>query len=149
MQRAALALCASAHRIAGRLGGKQRFESRKQLWILRLALGAPTTRGADTLGRTLGQTGFEFTPPAADRAAVQARDLGQQRLPATADALRLECDEPAALLLIKPADQQIDLLMQLSLGMRLMPAASGTRTKVNNRGGYWQLQSLLVQRGEL
>jgi hypothetical protein len=73
-ERTALALCTSAHRITGRLGSKQRFESWKKLRILRLALGASTAGGADTLDQTLNQSSLKFASPAADRAAIKAGD---------------------------------------------------------------------------
>ena len=41
---------------------------------------------------------------------------------------------PEALLLIEPTDQQIDLPVQLPVGMRLRRTASGTRTKVDYGG---------------
>jgi hypothetical protein len=147
MQRTALGFGASAHWIDGRLGSKQRFENRQQLRILRLATGAPTAGGTDVLARTLCQSSLKFTPTGADRSAIQARDPGQQRLPATTDALGLKRNEPATLLLIKPADKQIDLLVQLSVRMRLRLSASGTPALMDKRGRHRQLQSWLVQRG--
>ena len=41
-------------------------------------------------------------------------------------------DEPAALLLIEPAGQQIDLLVENLVRMRLRPATSGARTMVDS-----------------
>jgi hypothetical protein len=85
------------HRIAGRLRSKQYLENRQQLRILCLAFGTSTAQGTDALGRTLSQSGLKIAPPAADRAAIQARDPGQQRLAATTDAPGLECNEPTTL----------------------------------------------------
>jgi hypothetical protein len=67
----------------------------------------------DALGRALRQPGREFPPTAPNGPPVQAGDLRQQRVAAPAKALGFEGHEPAALLLIQAADQQVDVLVKL------------------------------------
>jgi len=137
-QRAALGLGPAAHGIAGRLGGKQRLQRGQQPRILCLSRRPPTSRRTDTPGRALCQPGREFPPAAPNGPSVQAGDLRQQRIPAAAKALGFECHEPAALLLIQASDQQIDVLVNDTIRMRLTIPASRTSTWTNNQRGHRQ-----------
>jgi hypothetical protein len=137
-QRAALGLGPAAHGIAGRLGGKQRLQRGQQPRILCLSRRPPTSRRTDTPGRALCQPGREFPPAAPNGPSVQAGDLRQQRIPAAAEALGFECHEPAALLLIQASDQQIDVLVNDTIRMRLTIPASRTSTRTNNQRGHRQ-----------
>ncbi len=141
MQRTARAFGAPAHRVTGGLRREQRFQSGKKLRVLRLARGTAATRGADALSRALGQAGLEFAAAAPNGAAAQAGDLRQQRLPAPANTPRLKGHEPAALLLIEPADKQVDLLVQHLIGVRLIGPAARARTRVDGGRGHWSLRS--------
>jgi hypothetical protein len=55
-----------------------------------------------------------------------------------AKALGFECHEPAALLLIQASEQQIDVLVNDTIRMRLTIPASRTSTWTNNQRGHRQ-----------
>jgi hypothetical protein len=132
MQRAALGLGASAHRIASRLGDEQCLESWKKLRVLRLARGTAATGCAHALTRAVGQSSIEFAPAPPDGPAVQSRDLSQQLLAAAANTPCLKRNEPTALLLIEPTDEQIDLLVEHLARVWLMHATERAGTRVDS-----------------
>src|SRR3982750_339589 len=144
LQRAALGLGPAPRGIAGGLGGEQRLERGQQRRILRLPRRTPAAGGADALGRALGQFGRELAPTAPNGPSVQAGDPRQQRVPATAEALGFERDEPAALLLIRATDQQTDALVKDAIRVRLDGPASRASAWMD-RGGHRQPSSRLTK----
>src|SRR5262249_44979425 len=91
------------------------------------------TGPADALGGPVAQLGVEFLPAAADGIDVQAGDLRQQGVAAVADVLGLQGGQPAALLLVQAAHQQVDVVVQGPRGVVLPREAGGTGTAVDDR----------------
>jgi len=129
---------------AGGLGGEKRLERGQQRRVLHLPRRTPASGGADALGRALGQSGREFPPTAPNGPSVQAGDLRQPRFAAAAKALGFERDEPAALLLIQAADQQIDALVKGAIHVRLTGPASRASAWME-RGRHRQPSSRLTK----
>ena len=92
-----------------------------------------------TIRWTVCQLGLEFTTASLDGVTIHPRDLREQVLPTVAQALRFERDEPATLLLVQAAGQQVDLPMQRPLGMRRTRAALLTLTAVNRQRSHHSL----------
>src|SRR5207302_1750739 len=78
-----------------------------------LFFGARTTasRQSDMIGRPIAQVIVEFVSVPPDRFRMQAGDLGEPLEASMPQMLRLACCHPAPLLLIQPAQQQIELPM--------------------------------------
>jgi hypothetical protein len=82
------------------------------------------------------QVGVEFFAATADGIDVQAGDQREQGVAAEAGLLRLQGGEPAALLLVEAAHQEIDLVVELAVGVILPALAPGARTAVNRSVGH-------------
>jgi hypothetical protein len=117
LQRTALALGPTAHRIAGRLRAEEIFQRCAEPRILHLPRRSPATLAADALRWAVGQAGGQLTLPTRNGMAVQPGDLGQPLHAAIAEACRLKSGKPAALLLIKAAEKLVDLPVQQQVGM--------------------------------
>jgi hypothetical protein len=74
------------------------------------------------------EVGIEFLAAAADSIDVQAGDGGQQGVAAIAGFLGLQGGQPAALLLVEATHQEVDLVVEPSVGMILPASARGTLT---------------------
>jgi len=85
-----------------------------------------TARPPHPFDRRVGQAGRQFALAAPNRVLVQAGDLRQPLEPAPAEPRGLQRDIPAPLLLLQPANQEVDLLMQLPL--RVLDALLTGRT---------------------
>jgi len=73
---------------------------------------------ADAVRRAVLQAGGEFFPAAADGIDVQAGDQGDTCIAAVAVLVGFEGGEPAALLLIKAAEQEVHAGVPLLVGVR-------------------------------
>jgi hypothetical protein len=65
-------------------------------------------------------------PASADGIDVQAREPGDEPIPAVPEPGRFDGGVPAPLLLIEPAEQQIHLLVDRLIGMVFLAEAVGT-----------------------
>ena len=71
------------------------------------------------------ERGRQFFPPPADRIDVQAREPGDEPVPAVPEPGTLDGGVPAPLLLIEPAVQQIHPLVDRLVGMVFLTEAVG------------------------
>jgi hypothetical protein len=81
----------------------------------------PRTGVADAVGRPAVEPGIEFLAAAADGIDGEAGEEGEQGVAAGADLLGLQGSEPAALLLVEAAHDEVEVGMPLPVGM--IPAA--------------------------
>jgi hypothetical protein len=144
-ERAALRLRTPARGIAGRLGGEQIRERRGEPGVLPLARRAPAALVTDALRRAVGQAGRKLALATRNGVAVQTGDLGKLLHAAMAEACRLKGGKPAALLLIKAAEKQVDLPMQQLVRMRRARAADRTAAFVEIRGSHRYLRSRAME----
>jgi hypothetical protein len=79
----------------------------------------------------LGQVGIEFFAPAADGIDVQTGDAGEKDVAAVPQLLGLEGREPASLLLIQAAEEQIHLGVELPLRVVLPSETSRALALMN------------------
>jgi hypothetical protein len=84
------------------------------------------------------EVGIEFLATAADGIDVQAGDGGQQGVAAIAGFLGLQGGQPAALLLVEATHQEVDLVVELSVGMILPASARGTLARMDRTVGHDQ-----------
>jgi hypothetical protein len=93
------------------------------------------------------QLGVEFLAAASDGIDMQAGDEGKQGIAAVAGFLGLQGSEPAALLLIEATHQEVDLVVELPVGVIVAALALGAGTDMNDAAGHHD--SLRKKRGEL
>ena len=75
----------------------------------------PGAGSADTLRGSAVEAGVEFFPPAADGIDVQAANKGEGGIAAIAEFLGLEGGQPAVLLLIETAHQEVEVGMPVAI----------------------------------
>src|SRR5262249_41045283 len=92
----------------------------------------------DAVGGPTVEVGIEFLAAAADGIDVQAGDGGQQSVAAVAGFLGFQGGQPASLLLIEATHQEIDLVVELSVGMALPASARGTLALMDRTVGHDQ-----------
>jgi hypothetical protein len=86
----------------------------------------PTCTGQpDSLLRSLSQRPGKFLPSSLDGLFIQTRDLGEQPISTSTNAVGLHCDIPATLLFIQPTQQYIHLPMQVLIWMGRFLLAMG------------------------
>jgi hypothetical protein len=71
------------------------------------------------------ERGRQFFPSPADGIDVQAREPGDEPVPAVPEPGTLDGGVPAPLLLIEPADQEVHLLVDLLVGVGSLAEAVG------------------------
>ena len=99
--------------------------------------GGPARAGlADAAGGPVGEVGVEFLPAAADGIDVQADDEGNQGVAAVAELLGLQGGDPAPLLLVQAAEEQVHLAMQFPVGMVATGNAGRTLALVQRDVGH-------------
>jgi hypothetical protein len=91
----------------------------------------PTFQGGAEYAIRAAQTGLEFLAAAADGIDVQASDARDQSVATVAEFVGLQGGQPASLLLVQAAHQQIELVVDLAGGM-LPAGAVGTLAAMNN-----------------
>src|SRR5262249_4569313 len=91
---------------------------------------------ANAVGRPPGQVRIQFLAAAADGIDMQAADDGEEGVAAWTDLLGVEGGEPAALLLVEPARQEVHLAVQLPAGVILAGGAVGALTLVKWAVGH-------------
>ena len=96
-------------------------------------------RLADAVGGPIGQAGVEFLPSAADGIDVQASDKGDAGVAAVAELVGLQGGQPAALLLVETAEQQVHAGMQLLVGVRFGLLAHGALARMHVTDGHVRL----------
>ena len=94
---------------------------------------------ADAVAGAASQVGIEFLAAAADGIDVQAEDEGDAAVAAVAELAGLQGGEPAALLLVQAAEEQVHLAMQLLVGMIGTGNAVGALTLVKVDVGHDKL----------
>jgi hypothetical protein len=82
------------------------------------------------------QSGVKLLAATADGIDVQAGDLGQQGVSAVAGLLELQGGQPAALLFIEAAQEEVDLVVVLAFRVLLPTAAGGAFAQVNPMIGH-------------
>src|SRR5581483_9150615 len=87
---------------------------------------------ADALGGPSTQVVVAFRAAAADGIDVQAGDAGEQRIAAVPDLLGLQGGEPASLLFIEAAQEQVHVPMEGVVGVLGIRSALGTLAGVNS-----------------
>jgi hypothetical protein len=92
----------------------------------------PASGPSDMVGRPIPQFVVEFVAASPDRFRVQAGDLRDSLESAMPQTLGLASGDPAALLFIQPAQQQIELPMIFPFRMFTRPTGR-TTTFVNRR----------------
>jgi hypothetical protein len=93
------------------------------------------------------QVGIEFFAAAADGIDVQAGNESEQGIAAVACFLGLQGGEPTALLLVEATDEEVDLVVEFTVGMILLALAVGAGTGVNHVVGHDE--SSVRERGKL
>jgi hypothetical protein len=83
------------------------------------------------VGGPPAQVVVEFFTSAADGIDVQAGDEGQQRIAAVSDLLGLQGGEPASLLLVEAAQEQVHVPMEGLVGVVRASDAIGALADVN------------------
>jgi hypothetical protein len=96
--------------------------------------GAARAGFADAVGGPAGQVGVEFLASAADGINVEANDLGEEDVAAVTDLLGLQGSEPAALLLVEAAEEQVHLPVELPVGVRSVNKTSRAAALMNCGG---------------
>jgi hypothetical protein len=71
------------------------------------------------------ERGRQFFPSSADRIDVQAREPGDEPVPAVPKPGTLDSGVPAPLLLIEPTEQEVHLLVDFLVGMGFLAKAIG------------------------
>ena len=80
--------------------------------------------------------GIKFFAAAADRIGVEAGDLSEPRIAAVADLLGLQGSEPAALLFVEAAENEVRVAVEQAFGMIVIRDAGGTLAFVNGGCGH-------------
>ena len=80
---------------------------------------------AGGIGGAIVERGRQFLPSPADRIDVQAREPGDEPIPAVPEPGTLDGGVPAPLLLIEPTEQEVHLLMDFLVGMVFLAKAVG------------------------
>jgi hypothetical protein len=94
------------------------------------------------------EIGVEFFAATADRIGMEAGDLGQEFVAAVSDLDGLQSRQPAALLFIEAAEDEVDAMMTLAVGMVLAGRASRALTLMHNKVGHDTI-SLLAFLGQM
>jgi hypothetical protein len=82
------------------------------------------------------QVGVKFLAAAADGIDVQAGNEREERVTAVAGLLGLQGGEPAALLLVEAAEEEVDLVVEFAQGVILRTLAVRAGTRVNHTVGH-------------
>jgi hypothetical protein len=82
------------------------------------------------------QVGVEFLATAADGIDMQAGNEREERITAVAGLLGLQGGEPAALLLVEAADEEVNLVVEFAIGVILRALAVRAGTRVNRVVGH-------------
>jgi hypothetical protein len=86
---------------------------------------------ANAVGRAVAQVGGEFLPTAADGIDMQAGDQGNTGIAAVALLVGFDGGEPAALLLVEAAEQEVHACVKFLIGMRFGLLARRTLALMN------------------
>src|SRR5712692_10032093 len=78
---------------------------------------------ADPVDWSVHQRSRKFLPSTPNRLLVDSSDLKQQSIGSPTHALRLERQVPTALVFVQPTQEEVDLIMSLSLRMGFGPHA--------------------------
>jgi len=89
-------------------------------------------RLADAVGGPVGQAVVEFRAAAADGIDAQTEDEGDAGVAAVAELAGLQGGEPAALLLVQAAGEEVHLVMQPAVGVVGLAEAVGALARVND-----------------
>src|SRR5512135_3423331 len=81
----------------------------------------------DPIGGAILQRGRQFVPAPAEGIDVQAREPGDEPVPAVPELGTLDGGVPASLLLIEPTEQEIHLPVDLLVGMMIQAEAVGAQ----------------------
>jgi len=99
-----------------------------------IGAGTAAARKSDAVGGPRSQVGGEFVPTPPDRFRMQARDLRDPLETAIPQPLGLPRRHPTTLLLVQPAQHQIELPVIIPFGMITRP--TGDAATLANRQFY-------------
>jgi hypothetical protein len=114
--------------------------------------GRPPGAGpAHAIRRAAVEAGVELFPPAADGIDVQAGNEGEGGVAAVADFLGLEGGQPAALLLIETAHQEVEVGMPVAVRVVWTALAMGARALIHGSVCHDEISAaaVLKMRGTL